>query len=662
MKSWSLAKAVAVGACVTYGLAFLLALVAWPFWLTIAILWAPAALLLDSGVTSCVPWLALLVLAPVMGLGGYVAASRVERGKLLAGLLLSLLIALLCLPSLSGSAPAVLSGLLIALWALVFPILGAIVGKKWLPCRIELRLLKRAWLLTGQAAFTSGLLLPVGAGLVLFLYPRAQPEQDMSLYSRAPSPVAVAGSVAAAGFLLLAYGAFVFVKTKGWRRGLWANAYAWLSVAAVAAFAAGFVARDRANRADIDARDRMAAEMDRSFRYPDDDNGALLYAQAGAMLPRDSGPTDLPDLGVWREQDHPETAEWLHDQAEAISLALKASETSGGRFPQRFEAEEWGWSLAGVNVLATALLAQSGLAAGSSGVPDALRYLRPVVQMADILAEQKFLHGPVGMSMLSRVLRMTRDILDRPGLTAQDLRAIQAELATWASPEVPSRSAWEESVRCELGSFFEETFFTLRMKNAGSYLSSQFVPKAAGEAMERAVVDDILRAPSWLGMYRRFEEESERGIDLLFQPATAPFLGEARRKLEGLARSSLDIDSGCLAQILSDRAGLRLLQADAASRLFALDHGALPQSWSDLVPDYLKSVPLDPFTDSGLTLRAQPDGLVLYSVGRDMEDDGPSGIFFRSGKEEEGLPDEAVGGDDIVLRIATPRSKPELGQ
>jgi hypothetical protein len=72
---------------------------------------------------------------------------------------------------------------------------------------------------------------------------------------------------------------------------------------------------------------------------------------------------------------------------------------------------------------------------------------------------------------------------------------------------------------------------------------------------------------------------------------------------------------------------LRLLQADLAIRLFLHQHKRLPEKLDELVPEYLDSVPVDPFSSQPLIYRRTGDEFVLYSVAADGTDDGG---FFRS--------------------------------
>ena len=75
-------------------------------------------------------------------------------------------------------------------------------------------------------------------------------------------------------------------------------------------------------------------------------------------------------------------------------------------------------------------------------------------------------------------------------------------------------------------------------------------------------------------------------------------------------------------EYLASCASLRALQTVYAIRLFQDDHRRLPHSLAELTPDYLHTVPLDPYSDSPLIYRPAEDDFELYSVGRDRTDNG----------------------------------------
>ena len=59
-----------------------------------------------------------------------------------------------------------------------------------------------------------------------------------------------------------------------------------------------------------------------------------------------------------------------------------------------------------------------------------------------------------------------------------------------------------------------------------------------------------------------------------------------------------------------------------AIECFRHDQGQLPGDLTELVPQYFKAVPTDPFDGGPLRYRHLPKGYVVYSVGADGHDDG----------------------------------------
>ncbi len=76
------------------------------------------------------------------------------------------------------------------------------------------------------------------------------------------------------------------------------------------------------------------------------------------------------------------------------------------------------------------------------------------------------------------------------------------------------------------------------------------------------------------------------------------------------------------------QASLRCAIALLAVERYRQAHGHWPRSLSDLVPDYLAKVPIDPYDAAPLRFRSFVDGVVVYSVGADREDNG--GKFDRN--------------------------------
>ncbi|WP_254513392.1 hypothetical protein [Anatilimnocola floriformis] len=74
----------------------------------------------------------------------------------------------------------------------------------------------------------------------------------------------------------------------------------------------------------------------------------------------------------------------------------------------------------------------------------------------------------------------------------------------------------------------------------------------------------------------------------------------------------------------------RLLGTDLALRSYRQDTGAYPPSLAELVPQRLRSLPTDPYSQQLLIYRPDQQHFVLYSTGPDTKDDG--GKFSRFGE------------------------------
>jgi hypothetical protein len=69
-------------------------------------------------------------------------------------------------------------------------------------------------------------------------------------------------------------------------------------------------------------------------------------------------------------------------------------------------------------------------------------------------------------------------------------------------------------------------------------------------------------------------------------------------------------------------AHLRLLIVELALRAYRCDQGKGPESLKLLVPKYLQSLPMDPFSGNALIYRPMATNWLLYSLGPDRVDNG----------------------------------------
>jgi ABC-type transport system involved in multi-copper enzyme maturation permease subunit len=120
-------------------------------------------------------------------------------------------------------------------------------------------------------------------------------------------------------------------------------------------------------------------------------------------------------------------------------------------------------------------------------------------------------------------------------------------------------------------------------------------------------------------------------------------LDAGRKDLPLLARSLTVRGTAVSRRFREGRAELRCAVAALAAERYRRRHGDWPKSLDDLTPGLLEKVPADPFTGQPLRLRRLDDGIVIYSVGADGQDDG--------GDVDSGPAVKAEGAKDIGFRL-----------
>jgi hypothetical protein len=81
--------------------------------------------------------------------------------------------------------------------------------------------------------------------------------------------------------------------------------------------------------------------------------------------------------------------------------------------------------------------------------------------------------------------------------------------------------------------------------------------------------------------------------------------------------------------VLRNQAHLVCAETALAVERFRLAHKHWPRTLTELCPALLPSVPLDPYTGAPLRYARRDDGVAIYSVGPDLEDDGGEILRYR---------------------------------
>lgn len=106
------------------------------------------------------------------------------------------------------------------------------------------------------------------------------------------------------------------------------------------------------------------------------------------------------------------------------------------------------------------------------------------------------------------------------------------------------------------------------------------------EAQEESIDTILDREEEWSRVTSRFRERLANIIaNRSLRPIRKMMGSHLTKRVDTLTRGKADL----------------LLQL--AARAYELEHGAQPKNWSDLVPAYLKTIPLDPLTGNKLIFR-----------------------------------------------------------
>jgi hypothetical protein len=108
----------------------------------------------------------------------------------------------------------------------------------------------------------------------------------------------------------------------------------------------------------------------------------------------------------------------------------------------------------------------------------------------------------------------------------------------------------------------------------------------------------------------------------------------------------------------------RAMQAALACERYRLARGDWPESLASLVPEYLATVPLDPFDGKPIRYKRIPEGIKVWSIGEDMADNGGDVLRLEVQKPSQKATDAGwvLLNPDLRGRPAEPESPATTGQ
>jgi hypothetical protein len=380
-------------------------------------------------------------------------------------------------------------------------------------------------------------------------------------------------------------------------------------------------------------------------------HGAASYYLAGAMLALGTSPSRaITPIREWLLAPTPnrealqQLARPVHElvrkSSDALLLADKAAELPFDGFPA---GTEYSYRTAGVSDLSELITART-LSLSQSGDGDAaVNSVISGLQIRRALRHARWM--AISGHQVPVVLSLTRP-------SPQALARLQTALEAEDEPERQLEDFLRERARyVEL--IWRRYYGTDSSAPRYYRLPMRSLTETAMRPWFTHNAVDLLRL--WAQLVEVAETEwpdkVRRSAEILdaYRPEQRP--SGARRNVNPL------LDRGFPVGVFSQAVDARQLVVDRASRVavaierFRRDRNALPASLSELVPQYLREIPGDPYSGQPLLFRSAKDAYTVYSVGPNQQDDQGDLSSELERAQQQGWGRRLIRGTDIGVRV-----------
>jgi hypothetical protein len=383
---------------------------------------------------------------------------------------------------------------------------------------------------------------------------------------------------------------------------------------------------------------------------PSEEHGAGSYYLAGAMLALGSSPgRAIAPIREWLVDPEPDRDELrrlagsLHELVrnsnDALLLADKAAELPFDGFPA---GTEYSYRTAGIGVLSE-LIAARTLSLSQSGNTDAaVESVTSALQIRRALRDARWME--VSGHQVPAVLALTRP-------SPEALLRLQSALEAEDDPTRQLEDVLRQRAR-SVEMLWRRYYgtdpnaprqYTLPMRSLTETATRPWVTHDAVNVLQLWVRLVEVARTDW-------PERARRSADILESsrqqqaPRARGYFNPLLNPNLALAAFSQAIDP---TQLIIDRAS----RVAVAIERFRRDRHALPAGVSDLVPQYLREIPLDPYSGRPLLFRPQGIAYTVYSVGPNQQDDEGNLSSELERARQQGWGSRVIRGTDIGVRV-----------
>jgi hypothetical protein len=401
---------------------------------------------------------------------------------------------------------------------------------------------------------------------------------------------------------------------------------------------------------------------------PDEENSARVIAAAVLGMPRPWPPPDFPHkpfelispIEKLNDDDFARLSTGLASVRPALDVAIKLADMPRGRHPIQF---------------------------GRNPIDILLPHLDESRKITTLLIYESMRRNQKGetknaLAVCRAALNAARSIGDEPSYMSQLVRSLcvihacQAIERTLGQAEPASEDLRSLQKLLENEDAFPGLLVAARGERAMFH--------GAFEAVERGDVSydelDLMRrggtTPDWLeSATMKLGRMNIREDHVLFLSLTTRHLQKVQRPIHDqvelenqfdhdvrelpksalMTRSLLPSFTKMGETFRQKHAMLRCTIVALAVERYRHDKKAWPDSLIQVCPRYLTAVPLDPYDGKSLRYRRVEDGIVIYSLGRDVSDNG--GTLDRGQSASSGV-DTGVRLWDVGKRRQAPQAKP----
>lgn len=402
----------------------------------------------------------------------------------------------------------------------------------------------------------------------------------------------------------------------------------------------------------------------RRLKTPYSENAAPVYQCAFDLLEelqltdedyellREMLKTDDPSQ--WSEEDAEKLKALLGKTAEVLELTKQATEME----QCQFEIDWWGGTVMfpahgrNLRYLNSLVLARALLKLRQGKGEEALEACRLALNMSRAVRDERLLM-PVLMrfALLSSSLRAMEAAANALPAAPQVYRELIREIAAeeWDLQEHVRRAL--EGERALHFSLFTGLLEKGTFDISGSSFVKNYPPGYAW-LMKSPMGRSIVRGDrvAYLRYMRRCVEAASQPLPRAVKESKA-VAGELQEMRES-TRARMRYPFTCMlapglraiTAILAEAvARCRVTEVGLALEMYNTREGKYPESLEELLPDFLPSIPEDPFTGAPLKFKRSEKGVVVYSVGPNEEDEG--GAYDKDQARKKRLK------DDIAWRI-----------